>query len=289
MEGNPQKSSRYYFSRHLWETLADIPTYGLTVIEAPSGFGKTTALREYLAREQKTADVRWYTCFGESTGRAWAGICALFSGQEGSITEELLELGEPSVENLADIGFLISGYACAKPTFLVIDNYQLFDSPVRKRCIAAFSSCRNENVHIILVTQPLKEEDNGATFHPHPYLNITQRDLFFDNQCIVEYCSLTGIDISQKQIDLLQATSRGWVAAIRLQLSHYRHTGNFIDFKEIRPLVETAIWNRLSPEKRNLIMALSLLESFNSRQAAIMNNGMALPDTIAEILSIEFF
>jgi len=48
---NPQKNNCYYFSRHLWETLADIPTYGLTVIEAPSGFGKTTALREYLARE----------------------------------------------------------------------------------------------------------------------------------------------------------------------------------------------------------------------------------------------
>ena len=56
---NPQKNNCYYFSRHLWETLADIPTYGLTVIEAPSGFGKTTALREYLAREQKMADVRW--------------------------------------------------------------------------------------------------------------------------------------------------------------------------------------------------------------------------------------
>lgn len=28
-------------------------------------------------------------------------------------------------------------------------------------------------------------------------------------------------------------------------------------------------------------MALSLLESFNSHQAAIMSDGMALPDTVA--------
>lgn len=286
---NPQKNNCYYFSRHLWETLADIPTYGLTVIEAPSGFGKTTALREYLAREQKMADVRWYTCFGESAGRTWAGICALFGGSEDSITDELLELGEPSLENLADIAFLISGYTCAEPTFVVIDNYQLFDSPVRKRCIAAFSACRNENIHIILVTQPLKDEGKGATFHVQPYLGITPRDLFFDNQCIIEYCSLTGIDISQKQIELLQTTSRGWVAAIRLQLQNYRYTGDFVDFRGIRPLVETAIWNRLSPEERNLIMALSLLESFNSHQAAIMSDGMALPDTVAELLSLDFF
>ena len=111
----------------------------------------------------------------------------------------------------------------------------------------------------------------------------------WDNKCIVEYCRLTGIDISQKQIELLQTSSRGWVAAIRLQLQNYRHTGNFLDFSDIRPLVETAIWNRLSPEERNLIMALSLLESFNSHQAAIMSGGMALPDTVAELLSLDFF
>ena len=66
MGSNPQRNSFYYFSQHLREILAGIPSYGLTVIEAPSGFGKTTALREYLTREQKTARVRWYTCFGES-------------------------------------------------------------------------------------------------------------------------------------------------------------------------------------------------------------------------------
>lgn len=58
MGSNPQRNGFYYFSQHLREILAGIPSYGLTVIEAPSGFGKTTALREYLTREQKTARVR---------------------------------------------------------------------------------------------------------------------------------------------------------------------------------------------------------------------------------------
>lgn len=50
MGSNPQRNGFYYFSQHLREILAGIPSYGLTVIEAPSGFGKTTALREYLTR-----------------------------------------------------------------------------------------------------------------------------------------------------------------------------------------------------------------------------------------------
>ena len=40
---------QYYFSPRIQKQLALIPRYPLTVVEAPSGFGKTTAVREYLA------------------------------------------------------------------------------------------------------------------------------------------------------------------------------------------------------------------------------------------------
>ncbi len=293
MGHSPHNNSQYYFSRHLRDVLADIPSYGLTVIEAPSGFGKTTALREYLAREQKTADVRWYTCLGEPAGRSWAGICRLFAGledsSEGSIADDLQELGEPSCDNMADIAFLISGCRPAEPAFLVIDNYQLFDSPVRKRCMAAFSACRHENLHIVLVTQPLKDEEGGPTANIQPYLGIGVRDLFFDAHSITEYCRLQGIALSQSEAVMLQKASGGWVAAIRLQLQTYKYTGSFAGFSDISPLVETAIWNRLSQDERNLMMALSLLESFTTSQAAIMNDGLALPDTVAGLLSLDFF
>ncbi len=293
MGHSPQNNSQYYFSHHLRDVLSDIPSYGLTVIEAPSGFGKTTALREYLMREQKTATVRWYTCLGEPAGRSWAGICRLFAGLEGSsedsIADNLQELGEPSCENMADIAFLISGCCPQDPSFLVIDNYQLFDSPVRKRCIAAFSACRHENLHIVLVTQPLKDEESGPTAHIQPYLGIGVRDLFFDTECIAEYCRLEGIALSQSEAGMLHKASGGWVAAIRLQLQAYKYTGRFAGFSDISPLVETAIWNRMSHDERNLMMALSLLESFTMSQAAIMNDGLALPDTVAELLSLDFF
>ena len=71
MGSNPQRNGFYYFSQHLREILAGIPSYGLTVIEAPSGFGKTTALREYLTREQKRPEYAGIPVFGESADRTW--------------------------------------------------------------------------------------------------------------------------------------------------------------------------------------------------------------------------
>ena len=65
------------FSDRLQEQLEKVLDYPLTVVEGPAGFGKTTAVREYL-RDRVDKDRRsWYTCLGESASRAWLGICEL--------------------------------------------------------------------------------------------------------------------------------------------------------------------------------------------------------------------
>ena len=70
-----QKPQRqYYFSEKLKQRLTRIPFYPLTVVEAPAGFGKTTAVREFL-KENLPPDARefWYTCLGEPAAAAWGG------------------------------------------------------------------------------------------------------------------------------------------------------------------------------------------------------------------------
>ena len=80
MKLNKDKSYELlYISDHLKKQLEKIERFPLTIVEAPSGFGKTTAIREYL-RENPSAGsyVKWYTCLGESSAKAWSGICNLF-------------------------------------------------------------------------------------------------------------------------------------------------------------------------------------------------------------------
>jgi LuxR family maltose regulon positive regulatory protein len=48
MRGKYNRSKTYCFSDKLKRQLDQMPYYPLTIVEAPSGFGKTTAVREYL-------------------------------------------------------------------------------------------------------------------------------------------------------------------------------------------------------------------------------------------------
>ena len=56
-----------------------IQTSRLTLIEAPSGFGKTTSMRTYLNKEEfNEFNIYWYTSFGESHEKTWQQIYDIF-------------------------------------------------------------------------------------------------------------------------------------------------------------------------------------------------------------------
>ncbi len=48
MQKKVNQQIKYYFSERLKRQLEQISHHPLTIVEAPSGFGKTTTVREYL-------------------------------------------------------------------------------------------------------------------------------------------------------------------------------------------------------------------------------------------------
>ncbi|MDL2209472.1 LuxR C-terminal-related transcriptional regulator [Desulfovibrio sp. OttesenSCG-928-O18] len=288
MSGKKKSHDRYYFSGHLKRQLERIPEYHLTVVEAPSGFGKTTAVREFLARRRNAwADKRWYTCFGESPLKAWAGICSLFNDCR-DIAENLLELGLPTLENLPDITALLRRYRCAKPTVLVIDNYQLFKNDIPRELTHALSACPDESLHIVVITQPLPVVP--ALMHgDNEQHAITSQDFFFDKECIANYCRLVGINIPEQEIEHIQKASGGWVAAVRLQLALYTRTKSLTDTGDINALINGAIWSSFSEADKAFMSAVALLDGFTAKQAATMGGWASLPEHAAALLSDNFF
>ena len=276
----------YCFSERLQAQLAKIPESFLTVVEAPSGSGKTTAIREYFAATRKRK--AWYTCLGEPSAKTWAGICDLFGAEDDAITQELKALGVPMLETLPDIAALLRDFRCSEAYYVIIDNFQLFEIRVQKQFITALSTYPADKLHIIIITQPLEDDFDSAHLGVSCH-SITTQDFFFDNACIAQYCRLAGTAISSEAIQQIQAASEGWVAAIRLQLKYYAESGSIMDAGAINALVEQAVWNKLSAGERDFMLAVSLLDGFTARQAAIMHSGASMPKRVTKLLSPDFF
>jgi len=279
----------YVFPRHLGALLERIPGYPLTVVEAPSGFGKTTAVREFLEEPVRTNSRRnWYTCFGERPSKAWEGFCRLFGNVDMEVAQKLRGLFPPTVENLPDIAALLGQCRCDVETYLVIDNYQLFETDIPCGLIGAFSAHTNQNLHMVFITQPLPSF--GGDFRHNGHIHrLDTKDFFFDREAAARLCRLSGANVSENDLDYIQSVSEGWVSAILLQASNYRETGSFARVADMEGLLETAVWNRMSGESRTFLMGASLLEAFTPRQGAIVGGWPALPGDVTRMLRSSFF
>lgn len=279
----------YYFPKQLRRRLAGVERYPLTIVEAPSGFGKTTAVREYLMENMSFPSiVYWYTCLGEPPTKAWNGICDLFGRIDSESAASLKKLEIPTADTLADLVSLIRKIRCPCETFLVMDNYQLVGSDIPRQMINAFSVHGNDRLHIIVITQQLKG-GGESTIHHATVHTIDSNDLIFDKESTGRYFRMAGITLSNSELDRIHKNTEGWVAAIRLQMLNYQQTGAFERTSDIEQLVKTAVWNKLSDHEKEFLLSVSVLDGFTTRQAQIMLDEKTLPDSILNLLESNGF
>jgi LuxR family maltose regulon positive regulatory protein len=260
---------QYVFPELLKSKLAGIQNYPLTLVEAPSGFGKTTAVREYLRGNlPEGAREKWYTCLGEPSGVAWAGICRLFNEIGADIALRLSKLFPLTKESLPDIAAAMLGCRCENETFLVIDNYQLFENELPHDIINAFSVHGAEKLHIVVITQPLSI--HGENVRNDNINKLETKDFLFSRENTARFCRLSGTRLSDGELEKVQSFSEGWIAAIRLQVESYKKTSFVSNADSFDELIEMAIWNRMPDEDRDSLIGLSLLDGFTEKQAAIM-------------------
>ena len=284
MEKRSGRQQKYYFSDKLKGQLAQIPYHPLTIVEAPSGFGKTTAIREYLKGNlQQGSSEYWYTCLGEPSQAAWMGICDLFSHVSGKVADSLRNINMPTMDTLFQMISHLRDVQCPSETYLVVDNYHLVNCEIPRELIDVFSMHGNPRLHMIIITQQLRSRQQ-ISMHNNNIFTINASSFFFDREGTANLFRLEGIRLSDQESENVFLSTEGWISAIRLQILNYKETGSFASNADIEQLIERAIWNNLKPDEKEFLLSASILESFSFRQAAIMLNSEVLPENIEYLL-----
>lgn len=279
----------YYFSEYLKESFNRILEYPLTVVEAGAGCGKSTAVSEYFLK-QVACDCRqlYYTCLGELPQNAWSGICIEFGRIDEQVGQYLHSMMVPDKENIGNIAAQLRYLQCDEETVLCIDNYQLFDIPYRGKLVEAFSLHACEKLHIVIITQPLSQEDNRH-FNRFPSYCISAESLYFAQTDIFNYFKQEGIRLKKKDLDTVWNITEGYVAAISLQLESWKYYGHFEISSHIFILMERILWSCLSQDEKKCLLCLGTVEAFTLRQGAEMNgNTMSLDELQKFLDGIDF-
>lgn len=108
-----------YFPSHLKKALTRILEYPLTLIEADSGCGKSTAVQAcFLPIIAKDYRQYIYTSLGASAEKSWKGICELLGNVDPQAARYLEAMGVPDRDTMSEVAYQISNLICDSPTVL---------------------------------------------------------------------------------------------------------------------------------------------------------------------------
>jgi len=262
-------SKAIFLSDKIRPLLQMIPQYPCTIIEAPMGYGKTTAVRENL---RNTAyHVLWQKVFGDSVLDFWLTFCRQIRELDAMRAERLLQLGFPSDSTTKEKALdLIQSVFPSAGTIWVIDDYHLVDCSEVAGFLEYLLWNELPDVHIVLTTR-YSHFINLDEMTLKGYVNHIKKDaLELTLEDIVSYYRLCGLALKEKEAHWLYAYTEGWISALYLLALSYQAEGTFATPSSITALMEKTVYAPFSDEIKEFLMTVCFFDAFTSEQAAHM-------------------
>jgi len=266
-----QKAKTLYMRKSIVQALNNIWEYPLTVVEAPMGYGKTTAVREYLSSSE--AEVLWQTLIDDSASGFWNGLSRLLGKLDPMVADRFAGVGVPNNSVFLDEAIRIVGsIEFSARTVIVLDDYHLLSSGDIDTFIELLVKSEIPNLHIVVVSRSVFGE-NTTELVLKGYCCVIEKSSFELSRAeIVEYCRLNGVRLSTKEADFLAAYTEGWISAVYLCILGFQQDKRIEWQVSLYELIEKVVYRRCSVEVQEFLLSICIFDSFTSQQAEYMWN-----------------
>lgn len=269
MAGTKHSLNTIYVSERLQESLRSISSCPLTVVVAPMGYGKTTAVNWYLAkcrREENAAAIR-ISIYAASISAFWKRVQVAFAAAGfDSLAAFSCPTDEESKGLFADE--LCSALGGGRPYYIFIDDFHLLGDVAAVDFICRIARRLPKNVHIIVASRDrfLRGEDIfclGSSLHC-----IGTEKLTLNRTEIEAYASRGGIHLDSRRTEELLRSSEGWFSAVYLNLRFFEENGALPDGdSDIYEMFTGALIDPLSPNEQEFLAVMSLADEFTEEMA----------------------
>lgn len=258
-----------YLSPRIKKAMEPIREYPLTLVEAPMGYGKTTAIREYL--KDSGMDVLWLRIHDASMADFWNGFSGLFSVLDPVRSQGLSKLGFPYDGTLRREALnLLEGIRLNRTTAVVLDDYHLVECPEINRLISFLAYSEINDLYLILTSRYTDMQELEELTLKRRLCHITKESLALNVEEIAAYYKLCGILIPEAEARALHQLTEGWISALYLMMLNYIEEGAFVSVANLLTLIGKAVYEPFTAEIREFLPMLSLFDGFTQEQAEFL-------------------
>nr|WP_320025704.1 LuxR C-terminal-related transcriptional regulator [uncultured Acetobacterium sp.] len=250
------------------DILANRYDYPLTIVEAPMGYGKTTAVRNFL--EIAAIKPIWIT-FQHERGFIdyyWNKFSDEVSKYNHVSGETLKHLGFPvDVPQMDQVVSVLSDMVNDDKIVLVLDDYHLTNSEPLNRLVELIVSERIENFHLILITRNTIHLNSAELVAKGFCQLITQDLLKFTEAEVRDYCLLMIETISDKDLKKISDYAGGWITLTYMLLLGLEKGIPVGMNMTIDELINQTLFSVYDDAIQNFLIELSIMDTFTEDQA----------------------
>ncbi len=286
MAKRKQNLNGLYISPRLRDSLTPIGRCALTTVVAPMGYGKTTAIRWYLAeqvKEDPAVQTIRVSIYSDNVPIFWKSVQKAFAFAGLTFLEQY-----PCPDDTASASLLVDDLCLTLtgPTsyYIFIDDFHLMTDG---RIVDFFCILANrlpENVHVIVASRdrflPRGEVVRlGGKLH-----QITVEHLRLNHRELATYAHRCGIPLQEADIAALLHSSEGWFSAVYLNLCFLAEQGTLPDKQsDIYEMFFNALIDPLSPQRQEFLAVMGLADEFSAEMARFITEDPETNQTLAAL------
>ncbi len=248
--------------------LTRIFDYPLTIVEAPIGYGKSTAVHEFLAA--KGVPVIWTSFFStnDTPEAFWDRLATGVGSLDPAAGIRLKSLGIPLNESQATtIISIMSDLEYSPDATLVIDDFHLAQSMGVTGLFRRFVSEMPGDFHIVFITRDMSNIDIAELSAKGLCNILPQQTLCFTAGEIRAYCALMGFYPGEDGLKRVTEYTGGWISLTYLILLGMEQGIPVGRSSVIDELAEKVLYDTYDEPIQKFLLRLSVMDVFTAEEA----------------------
>ncbi len=242
------------FSAGLLKKLARLRQNTLSVLEAPAGYGKTTAVLHALSDVHTPAV--WYTGVESLPDTSFPWLVQQLASSDPVAAQPLAPFTTLNRSNAAQAAQVLRTLPVRQPLTLVFDNFQFAADNWPPLIFDALAKRPPDGLHVIFITQTLGRLRPVCEALESSICFLRAQDLLLTVQDICAISAQTGRPCTPAQAEEILRRTGGWAAAVALCMQAGRDAAG----GDLNALLYAHFWARLNEAQREAALRLCLFD-----------------------------
>jgi LuxR family transcriptional regulator, maltose regulon positive regulatory protein len=282
VQARQNSETAFHFERsRLNDLFMEAVKYPLVVVCAGAGYGKTSAVHDFLEKYEATTAWVQLTELDNERAHFWETAVHAIGQINQDLAKATNEYGFPDTkEKLKHYNAIIQKHIDLKRRIIVFDDFHCIDDPL---IIRFMEECvlfkMPPGTSVFLVSRSTPRANLTGMIYRDQIFNISENDLRFTESELAQYFHSRNTYIQPESLREIMQDTGGWAFAINLIVRSYQKAPGYGGYLQnamktnIFQLIETEIWGEISERLQTFLIRLSLIDHLSVDFISLLAEG----------------